>query len=112
MDQSSLIPSPLGEKALGIMGVFNTVFITDPKKKTLTTLVKMFDVKQACIEQEKALIAENDSYKLDFKETNETKIIAGYNCKKVIMEILHEDLLENMSETEVKKLLLKIENEL
>jgi GLPGLI family protein len=69
---------------MSVMGVFNTVFITDPKKKTLTTLVKMFDVKQACIEEEKALVAESNNYKLDLKETNETKIIAGYTCKKVI----------------------------
>ncbi|MGZ3902730.1 MAG: hypothetical protein ACXVC6_03485 [Bacteroidia bacterium] len=69
---------------MSVMGVFNTIFITDPKKKTLTTLVKMFDVKQACIEEEKALIAENNNYKVDLKETNETKIIAGYKCKKVI----------------------------
>jgi hypothetical protein len=69
---------------MSVMGVFNTVFITDPKKKTLTTLVKMFDVKQACIEEEKALMAESNNYKLDLVETNETKVIAGYKCKKVI----------------------------
>jgi hypothetical protein len=30
------------------------------------------------------LIYENNKYKLTFKETNETKMIAGYKCKKVI----------------------------
>ncbi|HXB42325.1 MAG TPA: hypothetical protein VNZ49_17430 [Bacteroidia bacterium] len=69
---------------MSVMGVFNTSFITDPQKKTLTTLVRMFDVKQACIDDEKALKAESDAYKINFEETKETKEIAGYKCKKVI----------------------------
>jgi GLPGLI family protein len=69
---------------MSVMGVFNTSFITDPQKKTLTTLVRMFDVKQACIDDEKALKTESDAYKINFEETKETKEIAGYKCKKVI----------------------------
>lgn len=69
---------------MSVMGVFNTNFITNPQKKTLTTMVKMFDVKQACIDDEKALDVESNNYKLDFKETGETKEIAGYKCKKVV----------------------------
>ncbi len=69
---------------MSVMGVFNTSFITDPQKKTLTTLVRMFDVKQACIDDEKALQAESDAYKIKFEETKDTKEIAGYKCKRVI----------------------------
>lgn len=69
---------------MSTMGVFTTVFIANPVKKTLTLLVKMFDVKQACIDDEKAIQAENDQYKLNLEETKETKEIAGYKCKKVI----------------------------
>ena len=69
---------------MSTMGVFTTTFISNPVKKNLTLLVKMFDVKQACIYDEKAIKAENDNYQLEFKETNETKEIAGYKCKKLI----------------------------
>jgi len=66
------------------MGVFTTIFIANPNKKTLIQLVKVFNVKQACIDDEKMIQQENDDYKLDFKETKETKEIAGYKCKKLI----------------------------
>ncbi len=70
---------------MSVMGVFTTTFISNPIKKNLTVLVKMFDVKQACIDDEKAIKAECDAYKLEFEETKETKVIAGYKCKKVIV---------------------------
>ena len=66
------------------MGVFTTIFIANPNKKTLIQLVKVFNVKQACIDDEKMIQQENDDYKLDFQETKETKEIAGYKCKKLI----------------------------
>lgn len=66
------------------MGVFTTTFIANPGKKTLTQLVKVFNVKQACIDDEKAIQKENDDYKLELTETKETKEIAGYKCKKLI----------------------------
>ena len=66
------------------MGVFTTTFIANPAKKTLTQLVKVFNVKQACIDDEKMIQEENDAYKLNFTETKETKEIAGYKCKKLI----------------------------
>jgi GLPGLI family protein len=69
---------------MSTMGVFNTSFIADPKKKTITQLVRVFDVKQACIYNEKLIQEDNDAYKLEFQETKETKVIAGYKCKKVI----------------------------
>jgi hypothetical protein len=69
---------------LSVMGMFTTTFIFNPVKKTLTQLVKVFDVKQACIENKADLIEENKGYELSFEETNEKKEIAGYACKKVI----------------------------
>jgi len=65
-------------------GIFTTTFIFNPAKKTLTQLVKMLDLKQACIEDEAAITQENKSYQLAFEETDEKKEIAGYMCKKVI----------------------------
>ncbi len=75
---------------MSTMGFFSTHFILDIKKKTLTQLVKVLDVKNACIDDENALKAESDTYKLKFTETNETKMIAGYKCKKLVAEKLDD----------------------
>jgi peptide-N-glycosidase F-like protein len=69
---------------MSTMGVFTTTFIFNPVKKTLTQLVKVFDVKQACIDDEKTIAEENKTYQLAFEETDEKKEIAGYKCKKMI----------------------------
>lgn len=66
------------------MGVFTSKFVANPKTKTFTTMVKVFDMKNACIEDEQQIKKELESYKFKFEETSETKVIAGYNCKKVI----------------------------
>lgn len=65
-------------------GIFTTTFIFNPAKKTLTQLVKMLDLKQACIENEADILNENKNYQLALEETGEKKEIAGYNCKRVI----------------------------
>lgn len=75
---------------MSTMGVFTTTFIFNPNKKTLTQLVKVFDVKQACIDDEKAINTENKNYQLTFEETNEKKEIAGYSCKKVIATMVDD----------------------
>lgn len=69
---------------MSTMGVFTTTFIFNPVKKNLIQLVKVFDVKQACIDDEKSIAEENKNYELVFEETNEKKEIAGYKCKKVV----------------------------
>ncbi len=44
---------------------------------------QFMDVKQACIETEKDIVAENSLYKLKIEETNDTKEIAGYKCHRL-----------------------------
>ncbi len=68
---------------MSTMGIFNTVFISNPTKKTLSQMVKFMDIKDACIETEADLIAQNKDYELTLTEEKETKKIAGYNCKKM-----------------------------
>jgi hypothetical protein len=68
---------------MSTMGIFNTIFISDPAKKTLTQMVKFMDIKNACIQTEADLAQENKDYELKLEETKETKKIAGYKCKKV-----------------------------
>lgn len=68
---------------MSTMGIFNTIFISDPSKKTLTQMVKFMDIKNACIQTEADMAGENKDYELNLQETKETKKIAGYTCKKV-----------------------------
>lgn len=68
---------------MSTMGIFNTTFISDPGKKTLTQMVKFMDIKNACIQTEADLVQENKAYELKLVETTQTKKIAGYTCKKV-----------------------------
>ena len=76
------------EFSMSTMGIFNTAFISNPSAKTLTQLVKFMDIKDACIQPEKDLIKENNSYPLKFEETKDVKKIAGYNCKKIKATLL------------------------
>ncbi len=68
---------------MSTMGIFNTIFISDPGKKTLTQMVKFMDIKNACIQTEADLVKENKDYELKLEEVKGTKKIAGYKCKKV-----------------------------
>lgn len=77
------------ELEMSTMGIFNTMFVSDPSKKTLTQMVKFMDIKNACIQKESDLTAENKDYELSFKETKDTKKIAGYKCKKVKATMVH-----------------------
>ena len=68
---------------MSTMGIFNTTFISDPAKKTLSQMVKFMDIKNACIQNEADLIQENKGYELKLEEVKGTKKIAGYDCKKI-----------------------------
>lgn len=68
---------------MSTMGIFNTIFISDPSKKTLTQMVKFMDIKNACIQTEADLALENKDYELKLEEVKGTKTIAGYKCHKV-----------------------------
>lgn len=78
---------------MSTMGMFTTSFICNQDNKTLTQMVKFLDIKQACIEKEEEIKKENSNYKLKWEETKETKIIAGYKCKKVnVVMVDHPDV--------------------
>ncbi len=78
------------ELEMSTMGIFNTMFISDPSKGTLTQMVKLMDIKNACIQQEQELAVENKDYELKFEESKEVKKIAGYACKKVKVTMVHD----------------------
>lgn len=79
---------------MSTMGMFNTMFVIDYNKNTLTQMVKFLDLKQATIENEKDIALENQNYRLSLEETNDTKMIAGYKCHKVKVK-----MADNPSET-------------
>jgi len=69
---------------MSAMGIFTTMFISDPDRHTLTQMVSFMDIKSACVQNEKDLNEEFKSYELNFEETDEIKEIAGYKCKKML----------------------------
>lgn len=65
------------------MGMFKTTIIGDTKSKTVTQTVKFLDIKQAYVEGEKDIIADNLNYPLKIEETQETKEIIGLKSHKI-----------------------------
>ncbi len=68
---------------MSTMGMFNTAIIGDIKAKTITQTVKFLDIKQACIQNENDIKADNLDFALKLDETGETKKIANLKCYKV-----------------------------
>ncbi|MDA9563881.1 hypothetical protein N9R81_04320 [Flavobacteriales bacterium] len=66
------------------MGMFKTNFVGDCEKHEMTHLVKMVNKKYATDYNDESVRTLNEAYE-DFTilETNETKTIAGYECKKM-----------------------------
>lgn len=75
---------------MSTMGMFNTSVILDSKAKTIAQTVKFLDIKQACIENEQDLAAENADYALKIEETKETKKIIGLKCYKAHVTKINE----------------------
>jgi hypothetical protein len=75
---------------MSTMGMFNTTIIGDYKAKTITQTVKFLDIKQACIQNEADIIAENQDFLLKIEESSETKKIAGLKCHKAKVTKVHE----------------------
>lgn len=75
---------------MSTMGMFNTMFICDPAKRTLTQMVKFLDIKQACIENENDIRKDNLEYKIKCEECSETKMIAGYKCHKIKVSMVDD----------------------
>jgi GLPGLI family protein len=69
---------------MSTMGLFNTSIIIDNDKKTLIQTIKVFDIKNATIQDEKSVNEENSEFDLQLEATNDTKVIAGYTCRKYL----------------------------
>lgn len=76
-----------GELSAG-MGMFTTALLSHPDKKLLTQTVKIMNKKfmhTSDVNQVEKLIGKQPKMKIDF--VNETKVIAGYTCRKAIITI-------------------------
>lgn len=65
------------------MGLFKAAFISDPEKKIFIQEVKILNKKFILIEGEEEIKKENDEFLVKLVPSKETKVIAGYVCKKV-----------------------------
>ncbi len=73
-----------------VMGLFSTSFISNPSEHTLIQQVKLLNKKFALVQKMNDIKIENENYPLELIPTKETKIIAGYNCKKVHVKVKNE----------------------
>ena len=72
------------------MGMGQIVVIADNKAKKSTTLMDMMGQKMKLEIGEKEAKEKADKQKVEVVPTNETKVIQGYTCKKVIINITTE----------------------
>lgn len=71
------------------MGLLTMSFVSDYNNKTVTQLVKLLNKKYASVANADDVQKEIANSKLRIQKTNETKMIAGYRCKKAT--ISYED---------------------
>jgi GLPGLI family protein len=65
------------------MGLLTMSFISDPETKTFTQVVKFTGSPgKAAIQNADEIQKENELFNIEIIPSNETKMIAGYNCKK------------------------------
>ncbi len=76
----------------GWMGVFSLSYISNYKNQTNTTLLKIMDQKYYYLTQfEDTNFIFDDLKGMKLQFTNDTKMILGYNCKKVIVTFPDSD---------------------
>jgi hypothetical protein len=68
---------------MSTMGMFNMAIIGDNKTRTMAQTVKFMNIRQASLENEAELRAENAAYPLKLEETGEDKEILGLKCYRV-----------------------------
>lgn len=70
------------------MGMFSTCYVTNTDKKELIHLLKVMNKKFAVVRNKKDVEEFIKSHpKMTFEFSKETKIVAGYKCKKAIVTI-------------------------
>ena len=88
------------EISMGQMG--SQMVITDGESKTVTTCMNMMGQKYYYVESQEDIISEMDDDKVSIDIKDETKEIAGYECKKAVITVKEggEDLIFTIYFTE------------
>jgi hypothetical protein len=76
------------------MGLFSTSFISDPETKSMIQLVKLLNKKFSLIQSEADIKKENSAFPVEITPLKETKVIAGYKCKKAHVKVNDETASE------------------
>lgn len=67
------------------IGALDASFVSDLETHSFTQIIRLFSDKYFVVQNEAEIKKENESFDLDIEPTNETKVIAGYTCKKAIV---------------------------
>ncbi|MES2592015.1 MAG: hypothetical protein V4608_09030 [Bacteroidota bacterium] len=67
------------------IGALDASFVSDLEARTFTQIIRLFSDKYFVIQNEAEIKKENESFDLEIEPTKETKVIAGYICKKAIV---------------------------
>lgn len=63
------------------MGALSLAFISDPDAKKLVQRVRFFTSKYLVVQDEAEIKKDNELFNIEIIPSNQTKVIAGYNCK-------------------------------
>ncbi len=86
------------------MGLFKSAYITDLDKKSLKQTVKMLNKKHQSQFKKKTFEEINPAYaNLEIKETGNTKTIAGFECKEVMVSLQNKKSYNIYYSTELGK---------
>lgn len=76
------------------MGALTASFISNPEKQTFTQVIRLFTDTYFVVQEKEEIQKENQQIDIEIKPTKETKMIAGYNCKKAIASVKGDEPTE------------------
>ena len=76
------------------MGALTASFISNPEKQTFTQVIRLFTDTYFVVQEKEEIQKENQQVDIEIKPTKETKMIAGYNCKKAIASVKGDEPAE------------------
>lgn len=73
------------------LGALTALFVSSGEERSFTQVIKLFSDTYVVIQKEEELKKENSTIDMEIKPTDETKVIAGYKCKKAIVNVKGEE---------------------
>jgi GLPGLI family protein len=75
----------------GGMGMFKATFVSDLEQKTLLHMVKILNKKYAIMFNQDEIHGLDEFPEMNIELTSEEKEIAGYNCRKAVINFPHDE---------------------